>query len=146
MKKCLTALCLAGCLALAAPAFAAVQTFGPDFSKFTIDVPDGWKATPNDGGCQLISPDQNSSFSVQVAKNGGKSASELTKLIGQNLGGKILSTKDVNPNQTFLEAEVDGVKINLMVMVEGDKFCAVTMAGPDEETMVKIMNTVQDAK
>ncbi len=146
MKKLITALCLAGCLALAVPASAAVQTFGPDFSRFTIDVPDGWTATPNDGGCQLISPDQKSSFSLQVQKSGGKSAAELTKLIGEKMGGKILGTKDIDPNQSILEAEIDGVKIRLLVRVEGDKFLAVTMAGPDEDAMTKIMDTVNEAK
>ena len=146
MTKLITALCLAACLALAAPATAAVQTFGPDFSKFTIDVPDGWTAKPQDGGCQLISPDQNSSFSVQVQKNGGKSASELIKLIGNQLGGKILLSKDMNPNQSIMEVELNGVKLKLMVMVEGDKFLTVTMAGSDEDTMTKIMDTVKEAK
>ena len=146
MTKLITALCLAACLALAAPATAAVQTFGPDFSKFTIDVPDGWKTQPQEGGCQLISPDQKSSFSVQVQKNGGKSAAELAKLIGNQVGGKILSTKDLNPTQTIMEIELDGVKLKIMVMVDGDKFCAATMAGPDEDTMIKIMDTIKDAK
>ena len=146
MTKLITPLCLAACLALAAPATAAVQTFGPDFSKFTIDVPDGWTAKPQDGGCQLISPDQNSSFSVQVQKNGGKSASELIKLIGNQLGGKILLSKDMNPNQSIMEVELNGVKLKLMVMVEGDKFLTVTMAGSDEDTMTKIMDTVKEAK
>ena len=146
MTKLITALCLAACLALAAPATAAVQTFGPDFSKFTIDVPNGWTTTPNDGGCQLVSPDQKSSFSVQVQKNGGKSAAELAKLIGEQTGGKILGTKDINPNQTIMEIELNGVNLKIMVMVEGDKFLAVTMAGPDEDAMTKIMDTVKEAK
>ncbi len=145
MKKLFAALCLAGCLALAAPSSAAVQTFGPDYARFTIDVPDGWKATPNDGGCQLISPDENSSFSVQVQKSGGKSAAELTQLIGKEIGGKILKTEDINPGQTYMEAEVDGVRIKLTVIVDGDKFCAITMAGSDEAAMFGIMDTLQDA-
>ena len=146
MKKFVTALCLAGCLSLAAPSFAAVQTFGPDYAKFTVDVPDGWKATPNDGGCQLVSPDEKSSFSVQVQKSGGKSAAEVTKIIGKETGWKILKTEDINPSQTYVEAEVDGVKIKFSVIVDGDKFCAITMAGPDEATMTKIMQTFDGAK
>ena len=146
MRKFISACCFVACLALAAPAFAGDQTFGPDFSRFTITVPDGWKATPNDGGCQVISPDQKSSFSIQVAKNGGKSASELAKLIGQKLGGKLLSTEDLDATQTLLEAEVDGVKMKILVIVDGDKFCTVILAGPDEATMTKIMDSFKDAK
>ena len=135
MKKFIAAVCLAGCLALAAPSVAAVQTFGPDYARFTVDVPDGWKATPNDGGCQLISPDGNSSFSIQVQKSGGQSASELTRLIGQEMGWKVLKTEDVNPDQTYVEAESDGVKVKFSVM-----------AGPDEAAMTKILQTFDGAK
>ncbi len=146
MKKFIAAFCLAGCLALAAPSVAAVQTFGPDYAKFTVDVPDGWKATPNDGGCQLISPDGNSSFSVQVQKSGGKPASELTRLIGQEMGWKVLKTEDINPDQTYVEAEIDGVRVKFSVIVDGDKFCAITMAGSDEAAMTKILQSFDGAK
>ena len=96
MKKLITALCLAGCLALAFPASAAVRTFGPDFPKFTIDVPDGWTVTPRDDGCQLESPDRKSSVTVQTMKSGGKSAAEMAMaveqgLLKQNPGNKVLA-------------------------------------------------------
>ena len=41
MKRLFTAVCLAGGLAMAAPAVSAVQTFGPEAARFTIDIPEG---------------------------------------------------------------------------------------------------------
>ncbi|MBQ9406593.1 MAG: hypothetical protein IJU37_07660 [Desulfovibrio sp.] len=146
MKHLLTALTLVCCLALTAPVWAATQTFGPDFSRFTVEVPDGWTAKANDGGCQITSADEGSSVSIQVAKNGGKSAAELAKLIGDNLGGKIVKTENDGPNQSSIYAEIDGVRVVVMVFVDGDKFAAFTMAGSDTDTMQKIAGSLQDAK
>lgn len=146
MKKHLVTLCLIGLLAMATPALAAIQTFGPDFSRFTVDVPDGWTAKPNDGGCQISSPDEGTSVSIQVHKNGGKSASELAALISKQMGGKIVKTEDEGPNQTNVYAEIDGVRVALTIIVDGDKFVAFTMAGSDEEAMKKIAASLADAQ
>ena len=151
MTKLITALCLAGCLALATPASAAVQTFGPDYSRFTIDVPDGWNVKPEEGGCQLVSPDEKTKLIVQVLKNEGISAAELAKALGRELlkkypNGKILGTKDINPNQSLLEAEYNNVKIKTEIKTEGDKYRALTMIGPDEDALIKIADTIHDAK
>ncbi len=146
MKKIFAVFCLAGCLAMAVPSLAVVRTFGPDFSRFSLDVPDGWKAVPKNGGCQLISPDGNSSFSVHVQRSGGKSLAELTKDIKRRMGGRILSEQNIDSDKSVIEAEVDGIRIKLFIMVEGDQFCAVTMAGSDEAGMLRIMDTLNNAK
>ena len=148
MKKLITALCLAGCLALAFPASAAVRTFGPDFPKFTIDVPDGWTVTPRDDGCQLESPDRKSSFTVQTMKSGGKSAAEMAMaveqgLLKQNPGNKVLAAKEISPNKTVMECEFDKVKMTVVVVVEGDKCCVVAAAGSDADGIASILKTVK---
>lgn len=146
MGKRLVTLCLTGILATAAPALAATQTFGPDFSRFTVDVPDGWTAKANDGGCQITAPDGGTSVSIQVQKNGGKSAAELAGLIGGQLGGKIVKTENEGPNQATVYAELDGVRVAVMIVVEGDKFAAFTMAGSDAAMMKKIVGSIADAR
>ena len=146
MKSRIVALCLTSLLAMAAPGLAAPQTFGPDFSRFTVDVPDGWTAKANDGGCQITAPDGATSVSIQVQKSGGKSAAELAGLIGGQLGGKIVKTENEGPNQTTVYAEIDGVRVAVMIVVDGDKFAAFTMAGSDAATMKKIVGSIADAK
>ena len=82
MKKLFAASCLAGCLAMAVPAMAAVQTFGPESARFTIDIPEGWTATPRDDGCQVTSSDGNSSMVVQIKNSDGRTSAELAKALG----------------------------------------------------------------
>lgn len=146
MKKCITTLCLVACLALAHQALAAPQTFGPDFARFSVDVPNGWTAKSNDGGCQITSGDGGSSLSIQVHKNGGKSATELAKAIGEQMGGKVVKMEENAPNQTNLYCELDGVRVAVMITVDGDQFVALTMAGSDTDTMQKIAASLADAK
>ena len=146
MKNRIAMFCLVACLAWTVPGLAATQTFGPDFARFTVDVPDGWTAKPNDGGCQITAPDGGTSVSIQVQKSGGKSASELAGLISKQMGGKVVKTEDEGPNQTTVYAEIDGVRVALMIIVDGDKFAAFTMAGSDAEAMKKIAASVADAQ
>ncbi|MCR5563663.1 MAG: hypothetical protein K6F46_09940 [Desulfovibrio sp.] len=72
----------------------------------------------------------------------GKSAAELVRLMGEEVGGKILLAKDVSPDQSIMEIDLDGFRLKIVVNVDGDKFCAVTMSGPDEEAMVKLMDSL----
>ena len=134
------------CLALAQSVYAAVQTFGPDFARFNILVPDGWSAVPNDGGCQITSGDGKTSISVQIQKNGGKTSKELAELIGSQIGGKIISIEEEGPNQTGLYAEINGTRVGVLIIVVEDKFVAFTMAGSDVDSLKKIAESFSDAQ
>ncbi|MCR4666482.1 MAG: hypothetical protein K5657_04210 [Desulfovibrio sp.] len=146
MFKYIAMLCVVACLAVATPSMAATQNFGPDFARFSIEVPDGWSAQPNEGGCQITSPDGSTSVSVQVFKSNGKSASELAKLIGDQMGGKIVKTENNGNDSTTVYAELDGVRLAIMVTVSEGKAVVVTMAGTDKEALNKILGSLGDAK
>ena len=126
--------------------FAAVQVFGPDFARFQVDVPDGWAATPNDGGCQISSPDQGSSISIQVHKANGNTIDVFADAIAKNIQGKIVKVEKESDTQTVIHAEVDGVRIAIICMLAEDKFLTVTMAGSDEEKLKAIINSLDEAK
>ena len=66
MKKILASLLCAACLAFAGSASAAVQEFGPDFARFTVDVKD-WTPTATPNGASFLSPD--SSCNVVPSKD-----------------------------------------------------------------------------
>ena len=55
-------LLFAACLCFASIASAAVQEFGPDFHRFTIDVPQDWTAVAIDGDTHVTSVDQTCSL------------------------------------------------------------------------------------
>ena len=142
----LTILCL---FLLTGQAHADFQTFGSADAKFKVDVPQGWKATPNDGGAQLTAPDGASSLSIQIQPRGDKTAKQLAELIGEqmkNSGAKIVNIEEENKDQAILYLEVEGTRVATMIHVNGDKFMAITMAGNDSETMKKIINSLDDAK
>ncbi|MCR5563007.1 MAG: hypothetical protein K6F46_06515 [Desulfovibrio sp.] len=130
-----------------ASASATTQVFGPDFARFKVDVPAGWKASPNQGGCQIDSPDETSSLSIQVQKAGGKSAADFAAEIAKNLPYKVLKIEKEDDSQSIIYAEPEkGVRMAIMCMVSEDKFLAVTMAGRDTDTMKSILDSLNDAQ
>ncbi|MBQ7585927.1 MAG: hypothetical protein IJU40_06755 [Desulfovibrionaceae bacterium] len=140
--------CLILSLALATPSLAEIQTFGPDFSRFNVDVPAGWTAKPNDGGCQITSKDGATSVSIQVHKSGGQSALTLAQAISKEMEGKVVKIEEEkdDPTKVTIYAEVDGLRVAVCIAVEGDKFLAITMAGSDSASIKKIVNSLSDAK
>ena len=87
MKKILASLLCAACLAFAGNASAAVQEFGPDFARFTIDVKD-WTPTATPNGASFLSADKTCNVVVAVDKNGGANAETLCKAIADQSGMK----------------------------------------------------------
>ena len=155
MKNLVAASCLAGCLALAAPAMSAVQTFGPAGSRFTLDIPDGWSATPRDDGCELVSPVRKTAFILQVRSSEGKSSAELAKKLVQAMSKehpeyKLLGIKDEAPDRSAVEfeVEVDKVKarVAVKVVVVADRSCFVIYTGPDEQGIADIIKTIKHAQ
>ncbi len=142
----LSALCV---LLLAGNAQAEYKTFGPDGAKFKVDVPQGWTAKANDGGAQITSADESTSLSIQVQPSSGKSAKELATAIGdqlKNSGYNIVNLEEENSNQVTLYSEMNGVRVATLIIVDGDKFVAITMAGKDGDGMKKIIDSLQDAE
>ena len=144
MKAAFASLALAAALALAAPdASAAVQEFGPDNARFTLDVPEGWTATAKELGVQLEKNDHSTSFEVAIHPTGGKSGQEVADTLAKTLGFQCSK----EGGSWLLTGEEDGIKIAVVVYVDEKegKFMAVTMAGSDGEGMKQILGTLKDA-
>ncbi|MCR5563516.1 MAG: hypothetical protein K6F46_09175 [Desulfovibrio sp.] len=147
MKNYFTVLFFICCMTFAVHASAASQIFGPDFARFKVDVPAGWTATPNQGGCQINSQDETSSVSIQVQKAAGKSAADFAAEIAKKLPYKVLKIEKEDDSQSIIYAEPEkGVLMAIMCMVSEDKFLAVTMAGRDTETMKAILGSLVEAQ
>ena len=77
--------CLAVTLLAAAPSYAAVKTFGPEFQRFTLDVPDKWTEASQEGGIRLISPDGKTVVAVSVGHSEGKSVDAIAERVARDL-------------------------------------------------------------
>ena len=142
----LSALCV---VFLAGNAQAEYKTFGPADAKFKVDVPQGWTAAENDGGAQLTSGDGETSMSIQVQPSSGKSAKELATVIGDQMkknGGTVVKIEEENKDQATIYFDVNGTRVATLILVSGDKFVAITMAGKDGDSMKKIADSLQDAE
>ena len=129
MKALLASLLCAACLLLAGGTQAAVQEFGPDFSRFTIDVPEGWTAKTIDGGVQLADQGGTCSLAVTNVKSGGASAEALCKAVVQKSGmqdAKELGKEDGN---YAMSGTRDGVPVIITVTVEGELAAVIVMGG-----------------
>ena len=150
MKKLVAASCLAGCLALAAPAISAVQTFSAGASKFSIEVPDGWTAVQVDDGCLMESADKKTAFKVVFKDAGGKSHSELAiflvnETIKKHPEYKLLGIKDVGPYVTLMEYESNGVKVTVGISTKGGICAIVSAGGPEIGILSKVLGSVADS-
>ena len=88
--------CLAVTLLAAAPSYAAVKTFGPEFQRFTLDVPDKWTEASQEGGIRLISPDGKTVVAVSVGHSEGKSVDAIAERVARDLSATELKKLDEN--------------------------------------------------
>ena len=121
MKKALLASLLVAICLLAGSAQAAVQEFGPDFSRFTINVPEGWTAAAIDGGVQLADQNGACSLAVTKVKSGGASAEALCKAAVQKYG--------VQDGSFAMSGTKDGAPFAVAVTIDGDLAVVIVMAG-----------------
>ena len=153
MKKLIAASSLAACLAAAAPAIAAVQTFGPDAFRFTLDVPDGLTATPGDDGRQLASAGGKAGFTSQIRSGGGRPPAGLADAVGQEMLRKqpecrLLGTRSLAPDRTVMEyeVEVDKDRVRGVLVAEGDRCFTAVYAGSDEQGIASVIKTIKHVR
>ena len=87
----------------AAMAFAGVQ----DFGAYTIDVPAGWTATPDDETVVFLKNDNTCSMSIPYASTDGASLKEIADAFVQALNGKNL--KQDGDTFTFGMTNANGI-------------------------------------
>ncbi len=144
MKKILASLLFIASLGFALNASAAVSEFGPDYSRFTVDVKDGWSATAIDGGVQLVKADQSCSVAIMVNKNGGASAEALCKGIVEASQLKDAKEASKNADSCTYTGTKDGVNMVITTSVEGDKFVAVIVGGTNLNASSEVLDTLKD--
>ena len=141
MRKAFCSLILVFALTLPGMSMAAVQEFGPDFSRFTIDVPDGWTAQTKEGGVQLSSKDGNNSIVIQITKAGSAPIEEIAQNIAKSLEGKTTVTK---VNDTVYKIHEANDDITIILSIQGGKMALMTYGGADTKTIGAIIQSMND--
>lgn len=138
MRHAFCSLILGLALALSGTAFAAVQEFGPDFGRFTVDVPKGWTSKVLKDGVQLTSADEKTSVAIQISKTGNATSEQLAQGIAKNIGGKT-SVKKLGDNLYNVYSEDQGIVVT--VYAEGGQMLSYTQSGQDTDSMKAILNS-----
>ena len=124
-----------GLLALsAAPAGARVMAFGPQWSPFTLDVPEGWDVETYAIGVVLRpnADDRRNAITCAVSRNGGQTARELAE---QAIRG--LRQRDAFAEWTIAREEARLVWVNAVergvrkqwLFMAGEAFLMMTVEG-----------------
>ena len=124
-----------GLLALsAAPAGARVMAFGPQWSPFTLDVPEGWDVEPYAIGVVLRPnpDDRRTLITCAVSRSGGQTARELAE---QAIRG--LRQRDAFAEWTIAREEAGLVWVNAVergvrkqwLFMAGEAFLMMTLEG-----------------
>ena len=130
--------CLAVTLLAAAPSYAAVKTFGPEFQRFTLDVPDKWTEASQEGGIRLISPDGKTVVAVSVGHSEGKSVDAIAERVARDLSATELKKLDENTYSFEVTSENTPVynvlrandEVFIISSVGGDSALGGTKTGP----------------
>ena len=145
MKMILASLLFAACLGFAGNASAAVQEFGPDFARFTVDVPAEWTATAVENGAQFVKNDKSCSVTVIVAKNeGGANAEAIGKAVAEQAGMKDAKEVDKADSSYTCLGTIGGVQTMIVTMVEDGKFVVSSVSGQDLKASSAILDTLKD--
>ena len=124
----------------AAVAFAAVQ----DFGAYTVDVPDGWTATPDGETVGIVKDDNSAAVSITYDSTDGASTKELADAFVEALNGKNLEGS--GDAFTFEMTNANGVDSKCFLFAENGKYALIVATGienaPDE--ISSIMDSLHD--
>lgn len=144
MKKILASLLCAACLAFAGSASAAVQEFGPDFAKFTIDVKDGWTATAIDNGVQVVKADKSCALTIVAIKTEGAKADAIGKAVAEQAGMKDAKVVTNEPGNYVCAGTINGANTVIVTLVDGDKGVVSSVSGTNLDASSEILDTLKD--
>ena len=127
MKHAASAAFLAALLLAGAPASAAVKTYGPEFQRFTLDVPEKWTETAQESGIRLDSPDGKASVAVSVGRSEGKSVDALAARVARDLSAA--DVKKLDENTYSFQVTSENTPVCNILRANDDVFVITTYGG-----------------
>ena len=136
---------LALLLALSCQAMAAVQSFHSRLKDFAVDVPDGWQAEAIADGCQVGRADGKSVMTIQAVPADARSAKDVAMAAAKAAKAEI-KNENVEEEGAYLECQVNGYPLGILVVKQDGVLLSVVMAGEDTKTMEQIFDSLDTAK
>ncbi len=139
MKKVL-AFILAGCLIVLAPlaSYATVKSF----TRFSVDVPQGWEASEDGNVVALLAPGHAAAVSIAVDSAQDMSAADLAKAMSTQLKGSAPVQGD-DGGYGFTFKNPAGVESQSMLYVEKNEYILVTITG-DHPDIANILDSIEE--
>ena len=132
MKRLLVALTFVA--VFAAAAFAGVQ----DFGKFTVDVPAGWTATPDEETVGIVKNDNTASISITVDSTEGEAVKDIAEAFVEALNGRNLKAE--GDSYSFEMTNANGVDSKAFLSGDDKHYALVVVTGlenaPDDVSQI----------
>ena len=122
---------------------APKQAFGPDGSRFKISVPEGWSAEEISGGVRLVAGDGRSTLTAAILHANGRTAEQIARSVARSTGLRF-SSQDAD-GTCFLSGQCDGMRTIATSFVEDGKWIFMALQGEDEETLAKMLDSLEQA-
>jgi hypothetical protein len=136
-KKAIVLLSMILVLAFSSTVFAAKMTF----TKFSVEVPNGWSASEDGSVVALIAPKNVAALSIAVDNAEGASAKDLAGAMSAQLKGT--KPKKDGDGYEFTFKNQNGVSSKSILYVSGKEFIMFTITG-EHPDIVKILESVKD--
>ena len=119
------------------------RVYGPDGSRFRISIPQGWHAEAISGGVRSTAGNGRSALTAAILHAGGKTAGQLARDAARNTGLRFSSQDE--DGTCFLSGKTDGMRTIATSSVEDGKWLFMALQGEDEETLAKILDSLEQA-
>jgi len=129
MKR-LLALSAVFALAMASAAFAGVQ----DFGKFTVDVPQGWTGTTQQGTAVITKNDNSAQLTISIEDAGGATKKELAEAFVAEFKKSFTEVSepvaDADGDYSWDMKTAAGADSHAMLSIEGKDFVLLVITNP----------------
>lgn len=122
---------------------APKQIFGSDGSRFKISVPEGWSAEEITGGVRLVAGNGRSTLTAAILQADGRTAEQIARNVASSTGLRFAS-QDAD-GTCFLSGQCDGLRTVASSSVEDGQWLFMALQGEDEETLAKILDSLEQA-
>ena len=129
MKKVLLFM-LAAVFMFATAALAEVKEYGPDFCRYTVDLPASWKAAEDKNGMTFSSKDGKAAVFVGAVKAPQMTNDDLANYAqtqGKELG--LTDVKKVEDGAYSLEGKKDGLDVLMNMSIANGVFVTIVETG-----------------
>jgi hypothetical protein len=135
MKKCIISLVFV--LALATAALAGTV----EFSKLTVDVPDGWTASEQDKLIALTAPKNVAAISIVWDNTDGIPGKDLAKAMSAELKGTTPVLED--GSYTFTFKNKNGIVSQSILMADKKEYMMLTITG-EHPQLARVLKSIKE--